>query len=124
MAVRGAHYKLLAWQEAMSLAEVVYQTSQGFPKNEMFGLTAQMRRAAVSIPSNIAEGAARNSSRELFQFLGIAGGSLAELETQLELAVRLNYIDSGNVVLHQVNRVAQLLVALRKSIRSRIEGPR
>ena len=121
MAVRGAHHKLLAWQEAMSLAQVVYEKSRSFPKDEMFGLTAQMRRAAVSIPSNIAEGAARNSSRELFQFLGVAGGSLAELETQLELAVRLNYIERSDEVLEQVNRAAQLLLALRKSIKSRIE---
>ena len=78
---------LIAWREAMPLVEVVYRETQNLPRDETFGLRAQIRRAAVSVPSNLAEGSGRNSSGELRQFVGIASGSLAELETQLELAV-------------------------------------
>lgn len=116
---RGAHIRLLAWQEAMKLAEMACQYTKPFPRDERFGLARQLRRAAVSVPSNIAEGAARNSSRELAQFLGIASGSVAELETQLELAARLGYIGFEATVFDQITRVAQLVVALRKSIRAR-----
>jgi four helix bundle protein len=77
------HYILEAWKEAKKLVREIYQLTQGFPKDETFGLTSQMRRAAVSIPSNIAEGAARSGQKELLQFLNIARGSLSELETQL-----------------------------------------
>src|ERR1035438_2853667 len=83
------------WRLGLDLAEAVYQCTSSFHKCELFGLTAQMRRAAVSIPSNIAEGRARTSTKEFLQFLSIALGSLAELETQFELAVRLGYADSA-----------------------------
>src|SRR5579863_8707943 len=82
------------WHLGLELAETVYRCTARFPKAELFCLTSQMRRAAVSIPSNIAEGRARNSSREFLYFLSISRGSLAELETQLELAIRLDYADS------------------------------
>jgi four helix bundle protein len=113
------HRDLLAWREAMALVEVVYRDTASLPKEEMYGLTAQIRRAAVSVPSNIAEGAARNSSGELVQFLGIACGSLAELETQLELAIRLGYLraDAGSVA--QSSRVGMLVRTLRKSRKNR-----
>ncbi len=86
------HYNLEAWKEAMSLVKAVYQVTQAFPKDEMFGLTAQMRRAAVSVPSNLAEGAARTGRKEFAQFLSIARGSLSELETQLLIAIELGYV--------------------------------
>src|SRR3970040_1012156 len=92
MGTERTHRDLIAWQAAMDLAETVYQQSATFPKEETFGLRIQIRRAAVSVPSNIAEGAARKSSREFFQYLGVAMGSLAELETQVELAIRLKYL--------------------------------
>jgi len=76
----------------MDLAEAVYRVSEGFPKQEAFGLTSQLHRAAVSIPSNIAEGKERDSSREFLRFLSIAMGSLAELETQLLSSSRLGYV--------------------------------
>jgi len=104
----------------MSLVEAVYRETAGFPKEETFGLTAQIRRAAISVPSNIAEGAARNSPRELIQYLGIANGSLAELETQLELAIRLGYLPRNGKALQQMHRTGRLVSALRKSIKSRI----
>jgi four helix bundle protein len=84
--------ELKVWQRGMEIAEGVYRVSLGFPKTETYGLTSQIRRAAVSVPSNIAEGHARTSTREYLRYVAIAQGSLAELETQLELAARLNYI--------------------------------
>ena len=92
--VRG-HRDLLAWQEAISLVGIVYQCTANFPKEEVFGLTGQMRRAAVSVPSNIAEGAARNSKREFVQFLGFARGSLSELETQVIISQDLGFLTSS-----------------------------
>jgi four helix bundle protein len=115
------HRDLAAWREAMALAVAVYRQTASFPKEEVYGLTSQIRRAAVSIPSNIAEGAGRNSSREQLQFLGITFGSLAELDTQLDLAVQLGYMDAGADVLNQASRVGMLVRLLRKSIRNRSE---
>lgn len=86
------HKDLDAWKNAMKLAKEVYAITKSFPKEEIFGITSQMRRAAVSIPSNIAEGAARSGSKEFIQFLYIALGSLSELETQFLLAMDLGYI--------------------------------
>src|SRR5688572_16645546 len=93
------HRDLIAWQEAMALVESVYRDTASFPREENYGLTTQIRRCAISVPSNIAEGAARNSSREYVQFLGISCGSLSELETQLELAIRLGFMKADSVSL-------------------------
>lgn len=84
------HKKLKVWQLAMEIVLDVYRLTESFSADEKFGLTSQMRRCAVSIPSNIAEGAARNTHKEFINFLHIAQGSLAELDTQLEIALRLN----------------------------------
>lgn len=81
------------WQKAMILVTKLYQHTQKFPKEELFGLTSQMRRCAISIPSNIAEGFGRNSNIEFKRFLKISMGSLLELETQIEIAKNLKYID-------------------------------
>ncbi len=86
------HKDLDAWQVAMELVVLAYRVSAGFPNDEKYGLIAQMRRAAVSVPSNIAEGQVRGLTRACVNYLAIALGSLAELDTQLELAVRLRYI--------------------------------
>jgi len=115
------HRDLFVWQEAMKLVAAVYQLTVLLPKNEWFGLTAQARRAAVSVPSNIAEGAARNSTREFVQFLGIATGSLAELETQMELAVMLKYLPGDTEILRHTHRVGRLLTALRTSLRNKVD---
>ena len=115
------HRDLAAWREAMALVVAVYRQTAGFPKEEAYGLTSQIRRAAVSIPSNIAEGAGRNSFRELLQFLGITCGSLAELDTQLELAVQLGYMNARADVINQASRVGMLVRLLRKSIRNKID---
>jgi four helix bundle protein len=109
------------WRLGLDLAEAVYQCTSSFPKHELFGLTAQMRRAAVSIPSNIAEGRARSSTKELLQFLAIARGSLAELETQFELAIRLGYADSTvHPVVTLSEKVGTKLTCLQKSLRARL----
>lgn len=109
---------LRVWQRAMDLAEMVYDATRGFPKEETYGLTSQMRRCAVSIASNIAEGHARQTRGEYIQFLGNARGSLAELYTQSTLAHRLRLLtDESKAELDgQLNEVGRLLNALRTSL--------
>jgi four helix bundle protein len=87
------HRRLKAWQVGMEIAIDIYKTTEGFPSEEKYGLTSQMRRCGISIPSNVAEGAARKSKKEFVNFLHISQGSLSELDTQLELARRLEFID-------------------------------
>jgi len=88
-----AYRDLIAWRKATQLALEIYRSTQAFPKAELYGLTSQMRRAAISIPSNIAEGKGRYSRKEFMQFLYRARGSLLELETQLHIAHELHYLD-------------------------------
>ena len=83
---------LLVWQQGMELCRIIYRLSRSFPKEEVYGLTSQMRRAAVSVPSNIAEGHARDSRAEYLRFLSIATGSLSELQTQIMIANDLGYL--------------------------------
>jgi four helix bundle protein len=111
-----AHYNLDAWRLSRQLVGDVYRLTQTFPKEELFGLTSQMRRAAVSIPSNIAEGSARTGSREFAQFLNIARGSLSELETQLILASDLGYMSLDHPIFDTVDRVSKLITGLHKTI--------
>ena len=115
----NTHRDLIAWQEAIRLVEIIYRDTSSFPNEETFGLKTQIRRSAVSVPSNIAEGSARNTTGELVQFLGVARGSLAELETQLELAFRLGFLDKTTDAAMQVDRVGRLLSALLKSLKRR-----
>ena len=95
----------IAWQKAMELSTAVYSATRTFPKEEQFGLTNQLRRASVSIPSNIAEGKGRLTTGELQQFLGIARGSALEVQTQLELAVRLGFGNRNE--LEDIQRLAE-----------------
>lgn len=111
------HCDLIAWQESMNLVEAVYRDTESFPQKEAFGLTTQVRHAAISIPSNLAEGSARNSRKELVQFVGISCGSVAELQTQLQLAVRLGYLSAEAQCIKQAIRVGKLVRALRKLLR-------
>jgi four helix bundle protein len=106
----------------MVLVELVYRATANFPRAEFFGLAGQIRRCAISVPSNIAEGAARNTTRELVQFLGVSCGSLSELETQLELATRLGYLKADTDTIRQTNRVGRILRALRNSIREKLSN--
>ncbi len=111
-----SHKDLKVWKESMTLVIGVYRISQSFPKHEVYGLTSQMRRAAVSIPSNIAEGAGRKSNKEFMRFLYISLGSLAELETQLDIALRLEYIPENKEVNEQMIYIRRMLSKLIKSI--------
>ena len=113
------HYKeLKIWQKGMHLAKAVYQMTAKFPAEEKFGLSAQMRRAAVSVPSNIAEGQARSGTREFLQFLSHASGSLAELVTQALLSIDLGYCSVANVnsILQEISELQKMLAAIRRKL--------
>ena len=114
---------LKVWQLGMELAEQVYRLSQQFPKHEMYGLGSQIQRAVVSVPANIAEGHAMGSTKDFLRFLGIAQGSLAELETHLLLAERLQYGTSAIIgpLISRCSEEARMLRSLRKSVRSRLK---
>ena len=100
------------WKFSMDLVEEIYRISGTFPSSEVYGLTSQIRRAAVSIPSNIAEGAARQGSKEFVQFLYIALGSLAEVETQILLAQRLHYLLDIHAILGMITKIKKMLNGL------------
>jgi four helix bundle protein len=108
---------LIAWQQAMDLVEILYKLTAKFPREEIYGLTSQARRAAVSVASNIAEGQGRNSPKEFVYFLGMANGSLIELETQVLIARRLKYADQvpTDEVVKQIERVRRLINGLMQS---------
>jgi four helix bundle protein len=113
------HYKdLKIWQRGMSLAKAVYVLTAKFPAAETYGLKSQMRRAAVSIPSNIAEGQARHGTREFLQFLSHADGSLAELETQLLLSVDLGYCARSDVssIENEIAEIQKMIFAIRRKL--------
>jgi four helix bundle protein len=112
---------VIAWQKAMELATEVYRVSRDWPKEEMYGLTNQLRRSAVSIPVNIAEGKGRGGNVEFSRFLAIAYGSLCELETHLDLAQRLAYLDQQTLdrLIDQTTEVAKLLHGLMRSQRAK-----
>ena len=109
------HRDLLVWQKSMALVTDIYRVTQTFPKNELYGLTNQIRRAAVSVPSNLAEGHGRTSRKEFHHFIGQARGSLTEVETQLEIARNLNYLqaDEAKELLERASEVARMLNGLR-----------
>lgn len=112
------YQKLDVWNLAMDLAEQVYIITKKFPKEELFALTNQMRRCAVSVPSNIAEGATRQSQKEFLQFISIARGSLSELETQIILAKRIGYMNNDETIFDLIVSVKKMLNALMRSLRS------
>jgi len=113
---------LLAWQKAMNLVESIYALTSRLPDAERFGLVAQLRRAAVSIPSTLAEGHARASTREFCRYVSIARGSLAEVETQLLIAQRLGYIDDGSAttLLSDCDEQSRILRGLRKALDNKL----
>ena len=115
---------LVVWQKAMSLVELVYRIAKSFPDDERFALVSQLKRASVSVPSNIAEGYGRHSTSDYIRFLQIALGSLYEIETQLELSVRLKFILSDEVkeALDLCSEIEKMLVALVLTLRTKIKG--
>ena len=118
--------ELRGWQSAMTLVEQVYRTTDSFPRHELWGLASQMQRAGVSIPSNIAEGHAREHLAEYLRHLSIAQASLAELETQIEIGTRLGYVgtDQSECLLKQASAIGKQLYALRNSLSKRLPDTR
>ena len=112
---------LIAWQKAIELVIEIYRASSGFRRDEMYGLTSQLRRAAVSVPSNIAEGQGRASSGEFIQFLCHAGGSLFELETQVVVAHKLSYLSDAQsaMLAGRISELGRILNGLIKSVQCR-----
>ena len=111
------HKDVEVWRQSMDLVDTIYRITRTFPTEEMYGLSSQMRRAAVSIPSNIAEGAARSGRRQFSQFLHVALGSLSELETQLLITERLTYINRAGPILQQVETMRRLLLGLIRHLK-------
>ena len=113
------HEKLEVWNKAIEFVTMVYKNTSSFPSDEKFGLTSQVRRAAVSIPANIAEGAARQSSKEFIHFLSIAQGSASELETELLIAQNLGYLKEEvyESLYTQLNTIARMIVGLSQHLK-------
>jgi four helix bundle protein len=118
-----SHFRELhVWQRGMDIVEAVYRVSAAFPKSELYGLTGQVRRAAVSVPSNVAEGHTRASTKEYLNHVSMAQGSLAEVETQMEIAARLGYLASADLstLLEQTAVLGKQLYALRDALAKKI----
>jgi len=115
------HYSLDVWKRSVDFAETIYRLTANFPRAEEYGLKSQLRRAAVSIPCNIAEGAARQTKKEFVQFLYIAAGSASEVDTQLEIAVRLGYVDRNRkgVIGGDLENISKMISGLVRSIRTK-----
>jgi len=111
MSKSTTHKDLDIWKQGIEFVESIYKITSNFPKEEMYGLTAQLRRAAVSYPSNIAEGAARSSQKEYIQYLYISLASLSEIETQLIISKRLNYLKE-NDLFEQINALRKMTLGL------------
>lgn len=116
--MRRKHHDLQVWQIAIQLVKDVYILTASFPSSETYGLSSQMRRSAVSVPSNIAEGAARHSNKEFLHFLGIARGSLSELETQVVIAKEIGYAPDVTRLEKQIDDIFGLLGGLINSIKN------
>jgi four helix bundle protein len=115
------HFKeLKVWQKAIALVTPVYRFTQVFPKEEMFGLTSQIRRSAVSVVSNIAEGAARESTKDFLRFLSMTRGSLAELETQILIALDLKYASDADEIFKMIDEVSRMVNGLQKALEEKL----
>lgn len=121
MAEGGDYRSLIVWQKSIKMVKSIYSLTSGFPSDERFGLTSQMRRAAISVPSNIAEGQARRTTGDYIRFVSDAEGSLAELETQLLIAIELRYLERESTIqcLELMTEVRKMLNALRRSLLAR-----
>lgn len=113
------HKELEAWKLSINFVTEIYKITQNFPKEELYGLISQIRRSAISIPSNIAEGCARQSDKELIQFLYIALGSLAEVETQLIISQNLAYISDTKDFCEQLNTIKKTILGLIKYLKNK-----
>ncbi len=117
--MKRAHRNLQVWQQAMELVTAIYTATLSFPAQEKFGLSGQLQRASVSVSANIAEGFARNGTKELLHFLSISAGSLSELDTLIELAARLGYLNNAEELNGKVDEVSGLLMGLSASLKRR-----
>lgn len=113
------HKKLDVWNKSIELVVEIYNVTNSFPKEEIYGLTSQMRRSAVSIPSNISEGSARKGNAETIQFLHIALGSIAELETQLIISQKIGYIKSVENLCTSLTEIKQMTLGLIKFLKTK-----
>lgn len=118
-----SHKELKVWQKGIELVKSIYEITKSFPNNEQFGLVSQMRRAAVSIPSNIAEGCGRHSDKQLIHFLYISIGSASELETQTIISLELNFLEKikAEQLLEMISEIIRMTSSLIKSIKARTE---
>ena len=112
-----SHKDLIVWEKSIDFVVEIYSLTDSFPKSELYGLTSQMRRSAVSVPSNIAEGSSRKSRKEFIQFLYIASGSASELETQLIIAKKLNYFQN-NELFDKIIEIRKMLSGLVSSLKN------
>ena len=113
------HHDLNVWKNSIELVKSIYTLTRNFPEYEKYGLCSQMQRAAVSVPSNIAEGAARNYKKEFIQFLYYSYGSLSELETQLILSLDLGYINDNSKQIDQIDKIQKMLSGLIKHLKNK-----
>jgi four helix bundle protein len=115
------HEKLEVWRKSIEFVTKVYEFTKGFPADEKYGLTSQIRRATVSIPANIAEGSARRTNKEFIQFLSIAQGSSSEVETELLIALNLDYISKENYLelKNEIDIIGRMLIGLSNHVRNR-----
>lgn len=116
--INSGYKKLIVWQKSIDLVEEVYAVTKLFPNSEIYGLTSQMRRCSISIPSNIAEGYRRKSQNEFYRFLSISFGSSAELETQIEISKRLNFVKDDNYYKIEV-MLSEIMKMLNKMLNSK-----
>ena len=116
-----SHKDLDAWKKSMDMVDSIYKVTKSFPNDELYSLTNQMRRAVISVPSNIAEGAARGSKNEFVQFLYISLGSLSELETQVIIANRLGYLSDPNNLLESIMVIRKLINGLIYSLKREVK---
>jgi len=114
----NSHRDLVVWQKSIEFVTKIYETTNNFPKEELFGLTSQLRRAAISIPSNIAEGFARKHNKELIQFLYVSLGSSVEIETQLLIAKNINYINDEIYIslTNHLSEISKMIIGLIRKI--------
>ena len=113
------HKDLDIWQSGIDLVTEIYKTTENFPKEEMYGLSSQMRRSAVSYPSNIAEGAARNSKLEYIRFIYISLGSLSELETQIVISEKLGFINKAEDLLNKIESLRKMTLNFIKYLKNK-----
>ena len=114
------HKNLEVWKLSVSLVLDIYQLALSLPKDEQYGLSSQIKRAAISVPSNIAEGAGRKSTKELLRFLDIANGSLSELETQLIIIERLKFAEVSEILENKITVIRKMIYKLKESLNNKL----